>query len=156
MGNIYAVNAGACMPVTLMPVDAATNEADFLGLFSYMHPMQQTLDQALHTIEQVLNVAGYLPLVSMISGSIRIAYGKIEVIGAVAAGALLALKGFANSDPEQRSKEVDYGVAVIVNYSIHGLINIGRAFVEAIPLINLSCLVYDLAGGRIQYPFEAV
>lgn len=156
MATIDRTNSEAGMPVTIMPVDTANNSADFLGLFAFMHPMHRTLDQALHTFEKVLNFAGYIPIVSTISGSIRIAYGKAEVVGAVAAGALLAIKALCNTDADQRARDMDYAVAVGVNYSIHGLANIGRGFVEAIPIINLSCLVYDLTGTRIQYPFEAV
>ncbi|MBS0606124.1 MAG: hypothetical protein AB7H48_05785 [Parachlamydiales bacterium] len=156
MATINAIDPEAGMPVTILPVDPASNSADFLGLFAYMHPLHQTLDQALHTFEKVLNFAGYIPIVSTFSGSIRIAYGKAEVVGAIAAGALLAVKALCNTDAEKRARDFDYAAGVAVNYSIHGLANIGRGFVEAIPIINLSCLVYDLTGTRIQYPFEAV
>lgn len=156
MATLQTIDAQTgCSPAGFAPVDPERNPADFLGLFAVMHPMQRALDQALHTFEKVLNVAGYVPFVSAISGAIRIGYGKVEVIGAIAAGALLTVKALFNRDAEQRSFDFKYAVAVAANYSIHGLANIGRGFVEALPIINLSCLVYDLTGTRIQYPFEA-
>lgn len=139
------------------PINPTENSADYFGLFAYMHPMHAALDKGIRSLEKILNVAGYIPFVSSISGTLRVALGKVEIIGAIAAGALLGIKGIFAPTAELRSTEINYAIGVAATYSLHGFANIGRGIVEVIPLFgNISTLVYDSLGNRVQYPFEAV
>ncbi len=155
MGNVFPINGSLNINASTVPVNPQDNPADYFGLFAYMHPMHAALDKALSTFETVLNYVGYVPFVSTFSGAIRIAYGKAEIIGAIAAGALLAVKALFASDSTQRREEFNYALGIAGTYAVHGFANICRGFVESIPFVNFAGLAYDLSGTRIRYPFEA-
>jgi hypothetical protein len=119
-----------------------------------MDQIQINLNKTLNAFEKGLNIAGYIPVVSTFSGSFRASYGKLEVIAAVAAAALMAVRAlFLNA--EDRNQELKKAVEVLVHYSLHGLANIMRAALEIFPFVSLvTCLPYDLLGKRFSYPVQ--
>jgi hypothetical protein len=91
-------------------------------------------------VEKALNVFGYVPLVSNISGSLRVVLGKIQLV----ASAVLALIALFVGQPV-------LAISLLI-CCVNGLPNIFRGFVENIPVIgNIACLCYDILGGRISY-----
>lgn len=117
------------------------------------------LDVRLHStlcaFEKGLNIAGYVPLVSCISGAVRGMYGKIEIIAGVVAASFLAIAAFFNPNADVSRQWVRKAVDILTTYSLHGIANIGRSWIEMIPLLSLvTCLPYDLMGKRFAYPQE--
>lgn len=111
------------------------------------------IDSTLASFEKDLNFVGYIPFASMLSGALRIIYGKIEVIGSVALGALSAIKSlFYNGE----QKEQEWNRAVhFFNYALHGIANIFRGTLETVPFLSLvTCLPYDMLELRFTYPKE--
>lgn len=118
-----------------------------------MDQIQINLNKTLNSFEGGLNVAGYVPIVSTFSGTLRIAYGKLEVIGAIVAAALIAVRALFLNNAHDRERELRDAVKVLINYSLHGYANIIRGTLEVIPLVSLvTCLPYDLSGKRFAYP----
>lgn len=104
------------------------------------------LDHFMKSVEKILNLPGYVPIVSSFSGALRAEMGKVELIASLFIGAYV---GFVTGD-------VDQGIAAVIIYAIHGLTNIGRGVVECIPLLgNFLCWIYDDVS-RVAYPFENV
>jgi hypothetical protein len=104
------------------------------------------MDESLTLFESTLNTLGYIPIVSTFSGTARFIYGKVEAIVALAAVAfhfIGSIAGYAGHEGQ---------VAKALPYVVHGFANMGRAVVEMIPLINLSCIFYDLTGAGLPYP----
>lgn len=112
-------------------------------------------DQVLSNWEKVLNIAGYIPFVSMLSSAVRVLYAKVLIIGGVAQAAFKYIARFFTLDPEKKAELMKECQGCLL-YSFHGVLNIGRAAVESIPLISLIvCLAYDLVGFRFCYPSES-
>jgi hypothetical protein len=108
--------------------------------------MSFALDQSLQNIETTLNIVGYIPFVSIASGSIRFVGGKVEAIAGLILAALSALPGGCQSAKEQ-SRRIDHGLEL----ALHGGANMIRGAVESIPVIgNLGCMLYDLSN-RMEY-----
>lgn len=121
------------------------------------HSIQAQIDKGLHKFEKILNIPGYIPVISSFSGQlVRIPYGQLEIIAAVAIGALFIAKGLLSHDAQQRDKDINYGLFVATHYTLQGLANIVRGTVESIPFVNMLCIPYDLFDKRVRYPGEAV
>jgi hypothetical protein len=119
-----------------------------------MTGMRPCVDRTLASVEHGLNIAGYIPLfgVSTVSGMIRIAYGKLEIIGGVATSAIMGLAALFKSGERERERGLREAFETFGNYSCHGLANIARGVIEAIPFLSLiTCLPYDLMGYRFTY-----
>jgi hypothetical protein len=120
-----------------------------------MDQIQNSLNKTLNTFEQGLNIAGYVPIVSTFSGSLRMSYGKFEVIGAIVASAMIAIKALFIANDADRNRELNRAAETFMNYSLHGCANIMRGFIEALPFASLvTCLPYDLLGHRFAYPVQ--
>ena len=121
-----------------------------------LNHIQESLDKTLYTFEQGLNIAGYIPLVSTFSGSLRISYGKVEVIGSVVAAVLTAFVALCNyHDAEARQRGLGKALEILTTYSLHGIANIFRGTIESVPFLSLfTCLPYDLLRSRFSYHYE--
>jgi len=116
---------------------------------------QKELNHVQRVVETGLNYAGYVPGVSTLSGALRVNYGKIEIIGAVAAAAFIAIRALVNQDAQERSAGLKKALNVMSTYSLHGVANIFRGILEMIPFLSLvTCLPYDLQKNRFTYPKE--
>ncbi len=117
-----------------------------------MNEIEGSLDFSLDKFEHGLNVAGYIPLVSSVSGGIRAIMGKIEVIGALATAAFIAVAALFNPDAAQRHAQLSKSAEIAVKYSLNGVANIFRGALEIVPFLSLlTCLPYDLMGNRVSY-----
>ncbi|HSX11399.1 MAG TPA: hypothetical protein VLF94_06780 [Chlamydiales bacterium] len=103
------------------------------------------LDQALTPFEKTLNTIGYIPIASMLSGTVRAVYAKVEVIVALALTAFHFIASCFSAGHGEKA-------ARALSYVLHGVANFGRAVVEVIPFVNLSCILYDLTVPRLEYP----
>jgi hypothetical protein len=120
-----------------------------------MDQIQINLNKVLNSFEEGLNIAGYFPIVSTFSGSLRSTYGELEIIGAVAVAALIAVRALFLINASDRNHELRKAVEVLITYSLHGLANIIRGTIEKFPFVSLvTCLPYDLSGHRFAYPIE--
>jgi len=117
-----------------------------------MNEIENTLDKSLDKLEHGLNIAGYVPILSSFSGGLRAVLGKIEIIGAIAAAAIMAVAALFNPDAAQRQAQLNKALQIAVKYSLHGAANMFRGTVESIPFVSLvTCLPYDLLGHRFAY-----
>ena len=115
------------------------------------------LDKTLGRFEQGLNIAGYVPLfgVGSIAGGIRAAYGKMEVVCSIGRAAITAIAALFNPDVQQKQQGLDRAVEIVKTYTVHGLGNVVRGWVEMVPYLSLvTCLPYDYLGYRFSYPQE--
>jgi hypothetical protein len=119
-----------------------------------MRIVNETLDQGFSKLEGGLNQVGYIPVASTISGAARICYGKYMLVAAVAVSFFIALSAVAAQD---KSRRLGQAVDFAFEYGVHGVGNIIRGSVEFIPLVNLTCLIYDkVVGIRMNYRYETV
>ncbi len=120
-----------------------------------MSNVETGLNKTLSISEQWLNIAGYIPGVSSVSGALRIAGGKTEIIGAVGASAIVALAALSAADSAERRQGLRRAVTILTTYLLHGIANVFRGSIEMIPFLSLmTCLPYDLLGNRFTYPHE--
>jgi len=83
-------------------------------------------------IEEILNVCGYVPFIGTFFAIFRSILGKIQFFG----GCAIAL--YAAITTKEHVKRI------ALNFILHGLLNIGRSFLEFIPFLSLvTCLPYD-------------
>ena len=107
--------------------------------------MSDSLDCTFRNLETTFNKFGYFPIVSTVSGSIRILGGKVEVITGLALSAIAILRIFQNKD--NRTRQIHHGAEL----ALHGGANILRGMVESIPFFgNAGCLIYD-DSNRFEY-----
>ena len=91
-----------------------------------------TLTYGIEQFEICLKYAGYVPVVSTISGGFRIVWGTLELISAVALAIILRRK-----DP--------------LEFALSGLGNIVRGHVECRRWMNLMCPIWDNFVPPIDY-----
>ena len=93
----------------------------------------------LPTVERGFNGAGYIPFaVHRVSGGVRMVYGLVETVAAVALGFLISSTGFCKREEELRKEGVK-----IFDFAIHGVANMVRGYVETRQWVNLVFILYD-------------
>lgn len=113
---------------------------------AYQSELLVQIDRGMAKVEKGLNEAGYTPMVSFLTGVLRIVLGKIEILASLYIGAIVLAE----------TKDMDRAVEVILHYSSHGLAKILRGAVEIFPIIgNLTCYGYDKIY-RYAYQFEKI
>ena len=99
------------------------------------------LNEILSNTEKNLNYAGWIPGISMASGSLRMIMGKVELL----AGSLIGLADLAQFKLDSPGW----------TYAAHGIANICRGLLETVLLIgNLAWFFYDQSERRFCYPSE--
>lgn len=114
---------------------------------------KELLEKTLAKAEMALNLIGYIPLISLLSASIRGLGGMLQLIlGLCFALGYFVLLGFTES------RKIKHFVLLKTSFahSIHGICNMLRAKIEAIPFLGLMiCLPYDrLLKKRFKYSIE--
>ena len=93
----------------------------------------------LPTVERGFNGAGYIPYaVHRVSGGVRMVYGLVETVAAVALGLLIASAGYCKGEEALRKEGVK-----IFDFAIHGVANMVRGYVETRQWVNLVFILYD-------------
>ena len=100
----------------------------------------------LKSFEQKLNPLGYLPGISIVSGTVRALFGIAEMISGLAKAAFQTMN--PNRNLETQKTRIDFDIELCM----HGLANIVRGVIESIPLFgNAACLCFDHADNRLEY-----
>lgn len=128
--------------VSRPPVGVAVADLEARNPTEY-HPQ---VDSALESMERAFTVGGRVPFVSILTGSCRALVGVIELV--VALGnyirhklAPVLLLSHKNINVEQQHKNQ---AELMKDYMKHGLQNIARGIIEAIPVVgNATCGAYD-------------
>jgi len=112
---------------------------------------QAQLEKTLARAEEALNLVGYIPLVSMLSAAVRSMGGMLQVV----LSCIFALGNFVAGHLVKKPKLIQKS-KLCVHHLFHGLFNLLRAKIEAVPFLSLvTCLPYDrLLKKRFQYPTE--
>lgn len=108
---------------------------------------QTQLEKTLAKAEEALNLIGYIPLVSLLSAAVRSLGGMLQIF--------LSLT-FAASSLFAKKSESFWDFKMAISHFFHGLANVIRAKIEAVPGLSLiTCLPYDrLLKKRFKYPVE--
>jgi hypothetical protein len=118
-------------------------------MFPFISQIQ--LEKTLARAEEALNLVGYIPLVSILSATVRSMGGMLQALLGIAfaLGYFFAGHIFKKAKALQKSR-------LSTHYLFHGLLNIIRAKIEAVPFLSLiTCLPYDrLLKKRFKYPVE--
>jgi hypothetical protein len=85
----------------------------------------------LRSVNIGLNICGYVPIVSSVTGPLRQSYGVVYIVSAVAL-ALLAVQN-----------PVGIAAECAGSICIAGIMHVLRGTVETVPVINCTCAVYD-------------
>lgn len=111
------------------------------------------LEYTLVKAEEVLNLVGYIPMISLITAAIRSFGGVLQMILGVcfAAFYFFLLKVFKT----QKIQHL-FHLKTSLSHILHGFCNVMRAKIEAVPFLSLIvCLPYDrMLGKRVKYSFE--
>ncbi|MEI6242149.1 MAG: hypothetical protein WCP39_01950 [Chlamydiota bacterium] len=90
------------------------------------------VERSFSSAEKVLNVTGYVPFVSSVTGPLRALMGKIQVI----VFAVLAINAYMLGQKAVGER--------CVTCILNGFANIVRGTVESVTLLgNLCCFIYD-------------
>ncbi len=117
-----------------------------------MMEIEDSLDNWLEKIEPGLNIAGYFPVISSVSGPLRMVLGQCEIIGGLAAAAFMAIAALFNPNARERQHQLNKALEIAVKYTLHGGANLFRGGIEMIPFASLvTCLPYDLLGNRFSH-----
>jgi len=136
-----------------------TDQTEFKIDFAYFDKLEQErVDRELK-----LNFLGYFPVLSTLSGLIRLIEGQINEWNDLTefsehyAESVAAVE-VKNSDPEIAKKELEYHTFYANKYwelQGHADASSIRAIFEAIPLANVGCFLYDKLGNRHSYQIES-
>ena len=122
--------------------------------FPSFDEVRKSVDPILGKAEKVANVVGYFPVLNIVVSKVRFVVGKLQLIAGVAAAAFYAISSLFAKGPDKckNLQKAD----VCLDYSMHGMANMGRAIIESIPLLGLLITVpYDqLAQYRLKYDLE--
>ena len=110
------------------------------------------IEKGLATFEKGLNWCGYMPYLGRWSGHGRMMYGSLQIWTGVALFAIGSASLLWNK--ESTTESVMSLAKRTLVYSVHGVVNFGRGYVEQCTWIGLLPLVWDLAGQRFAYDSE--
>jgi glycosyltransferase A (GT-A) superfamily protein (DUF2064 family) len=114
---------------------------------------QEQIHKTLAKAEEVLNLVGYIPLVSLLSAAVRTLGGKLQLL----LGLVFAIGCFmAGITTPLRKKKHFQNARWSIGHALHGVLNILRALIESVPFLSLiTCLPYDRVFKiRIRYSLE--
>jgi len=112
------------------------------------------IDMGMERIERFLNWPGYIPVASAITGLMRQVVGISQIIASLAIFIFDLFRQIFIMDRRENQLIMNESVKML-EYATHGIFNIFRGQIEAIPLIQWSCFLYDqVACWRRRYPGE--
>lgn len=112
-----------------------------------------TLEKYLAQTEQVLNLVGYIPMVSILTAAVRSLGGKCQILSGIFLGVFFYIRSYFSTS---KKKIFIQNSHISFSHVIHGLLNIVRGLIEAVPCLSLLlCLPYDrLLRIRFRYSCE--
>ncbi len=114
---------------------------------------QEQIHKTFAKAEEILNLVGYVPLVSLLSAAVRTIGGKLQLL----LGLVFALGCFMMGlTAPLRKKKHFQNARWSIGHALHGLLNILRALIESVPFLSLiTCFPYDrIFKIRIRYSLE--
>jgi len=110
----------------------------------YLHyqEVKEGVNNGLEFFESCFDGAGKVPYLSTISGGIRFLYGNIELIAGIALSIIWRIASFYAENPADQQAFREEATRVL-DYTVHGIANMVRGYVECIRWVNLICIVYD-------------
>lgn len=94
--------------------------------------------------ERTLDIPGYIPIVSLYTAPLRIKLATLQIITALAIGALTF---FGNLhmyiNPKAAKIDISSLTDITLKLLIHAIFNIGRSFIEGLTPFNLLLISYD-------------
>lgn len=111
------------------------------------------LEKSLAKAEEALNLIGYIPMISLLSAAVRSSGGILQLLLGLCFAIVSFFKlRFSNS----RNFKFFFHFKTGFAHMLHGVCNIVRAKIEAIPFLSLVvCLPYDrLLKKRFKYGIE--
>jgi hypothetical protein len=128
-------------------IAVGSDDQNILALLSY----EEGRDVRRAGMEKTLNIAGYFPGFSSISGSARAIWGVAEIIVSVVKAPFLLIRDLFSSYSHGKFHRSYLNFA----HSGHAILNLLRGVIESAPVIgNVTCAVYDLMDLRIGYAVE--
>jgi hypothetical protein len=112
----------------------------------------QSFDKSFAASEKALNVLGWVPFVSTLSGGVRMMAGKIQAVAFAVFASLLFVYAYLSNNQKLLA-----AADRLTTYIWHGMANVCRGFVEMIPIGgNIATILYDAdPASRLRYPSEA-
>lgn len=110
--------------------------------------MLNNVKRSLEQIEtRTLDPIGYYPVASTATGGLRAALGVAEIVAGVAAAVFMTLAivlsvGCILGEKSWREK-IGQIYSESAFFMSHGVANLARAIVEAVPFLNMITLTYD-------------
>lgn len=109
-----------------------------------MSHITASLERSFAVTERALNSCGYVPVLSTLTGALRLVAGLVQTAVASTFSFLLLLA-------KRPLLSTRYGFI-----ATHGLANVCRGFVEMVPLLgNMFCYTHDRSTVRMVYAQEA-
>ncbi|MEI6242245.1 MAG: hypothetical protein WCP39_02440 [Chlamydiota bacterium] len=106
-------------------------------------------DKLIRDVERTLDCFGLIPIVSLVSGSLRILMGQVQAVAWGVIGMLALMCSMVQPDFHLENVAIQS-----FHYAVHGVGNVLRGFVEGCFLVgNITCLFYTLVF-RLRYPSE--
>jgi len=125
------------------------------------NPPYKEIDAKLEQIDSALNKLGWIPGISIVTGTVREGLGYVEIVGGLSGAALRNIAASFTSD--KAAKESLYKQAEVeLSYAINGLGNVVRGNIEKLPIWDLWAIAvnklvlftYDLIQFRMNYGHE--
>jgi len=119
----------------------------------------KTINQAGTAIETGFNVAGCIPIVGFVSGSLRAGLGKVQAVAGLVLMAVGGLGQLFADDNTRVHRRFEKVFQLGAEHTIHGVLNIIRGSAEAFTCAaffgvgNLMFLIPNLAQNDIFEPF---
>ena len=109
----------------------------------------------LSTTENALNLVGYIPMISAISGAVRLTGSKLQMLGGLLGTLYYLLKGSYAKSKKLHSFQ---NCRLSIEQILHGVLNLCRGMIEVVPFLSLVlCLPYDrFLKRRFKYSNEDV
>ncbi len=109
-----------------------------------------SIENRIAHVEQVLNPIDKIPFLGCLSGIVRILAGIVELV----AGMVFSLIKVIKTKPTTQKQRWDAMKPGFI-YALHGMGNILRGSIAALPFVNLLALsIYDKYVGRMNYEQE--
>ena len=114
---------------------------------------KEQLAKTLAKGEEVLNLIGYIPMISILSAGFRTLCGKFQALIGLGFAIFSLIAAFRSTKNRFRHF---LNFRYSLEHFMHGLFNMLRALFEAVPFLSLvTCFPYDrIFRKRFRYTFE--
>lgn len=114
---------------------------------------KEQLAKTLATTEEALNLVGYIPMVSVLSATIRSLGAKCQMIAGFSSAIFFFFCGFYRKNSKFKHFQ---RCRLSIEQALHGVFNFCRSLIEFVPFLSLvTCLPYDkFLRKRFRYVHE--